>query len=95
MTCTALTVIDRAPGYREEVRNRSVRVKNLPPNTQEGLLQQALEKHAKIKRVEVFAEINEAELELESPAVSQPPGLISFPCTHIVARTTGGWQATA
>ncbi|KAH9851597.1 RNA-binding protein Prp24 [Lenzites betulinus] len=59
---------NKAPGYREEVRNRSVRVRNLPPGTHDGLLQQALEKHAKIKRVEVFANIAEAEVELETPA---------------------------
>ena len=60
----------RAPGHREEVRNRSVRVRNLPPGTQEGLLQQVLEKHAQVKRVEVFQDSNEAEVELESPAAS-------------------------
>ncbi|KAI9057468.1 RNA-binding protein Prp24 [Trametes sanguinea] len=59
---------NKAPGYREEVRNRSVRVKNLPAGTQEGLLQQALEKHAKVKRVEVFADLAEAEVELENAA---------------------------
>ncbi|KAI0820419.1 RNA-binding protein Prp24 [Trametes gibbosa] len=59
---------NKAPGYREEIRNRSVRVRNLPPGTQDGLLQQALEKHAKIKRVEVFTNIAEAEVELETPA---------------------------
>ncbi|CDO70855.1 hypothetical protein BN946_scf184801.g48 [Trametes cinnabarina] len=59
---------NKAPGYREEVRNRSVRVKNLPAGTQEGLLQQALEKHAKVKRVEVFADLGEAEVELENAA---------------------------
>ncbi|KAI0326875.1 RNA-binding protein Prp24 [Cubamyces sp. BRFM 1775] len=59
---------NKAPGYREEVRNRSVRVRNLPTGTQEGLLQQALEKHAKVKRVEVFADLAEAEVELENAA---------------------------
>lgn len=63
------SLFTRAPGYREEVRNRSVRVRNLPPGTQEGLLQQALEKHAKVKRVEVFADLAEAEVELENAAV--------------------------
>ncbi|KAH6912804.1 RNA-binding protein Prp24 [Coprinopsis sp. MPI-PUGE-AT-0042] len=51
-----------------EVRRRSVRVKNLPPNTQEGLLQQAFEKIAAVKRVEVFADKNEAVVELETTA---------------------------
>ena len=66
---TADRPLTRAPGYREEVRNRSVRVRNLPSGTQEGLLQQALEKHAKVKRVEVFADLAEAEVELENAAV--------------------------
>lgn len=52
------------------MRNRSVRVRNLPQGTQEGLLQQLLEKHAQIQRVEVYQDINEAVVELESPAVS-------------------------
>ncbi|KAI0712607.1 RNA-binding protein Prp24 [Earliella scabrosa] len=59
---------NKAPGYRAEVRNRSVRVRNLPPGTQEGLLQQVLEKHAQVKRVEVFQDIGEAEVELENAA---------------------------
>ncbi|KAI0769831.1 RNA-binding protein Prp24 [Fomes fomentarius] len=59
---------NKGPGYRAEVRNRSVRVRNLPPGTQEGLLQQALEKHANVKRVEVFLDLAEAEVELENAA---------------------------
>ncbi|KAF5315056.1 hypothetical protein D9619_007334 [Psilocybe cf. subviscida] len=51
-----------------EARNRSVRIKNLPPATQEGLLQQALEKVAPVKRVEVFIDKLEAVVELENPA---------------------------
>ena len=50
-----------------------MRVRNLPVGTQEGLLQQAMEKIAKVKRVEVFADLNEAVIELENAAVS--PGL--------------------
>ncbi|TCD69018.1 Splicing factor [Steccherinum ochraceum] len=57
------------PASRQvEARNKSVRVKNLPPNTQEGLLQQALEKIAPVQRVEVFAEKREAVAELENAA---------------------------
>ncbi|PIL22915.1 hypothetical protein GSI_15611 [Ganoderma sinense ZZ0214-1] len=59
---------NKAPGYRADVRDRSVRVRNLPPNTQEGLLQQTLEKHAQVKRVEVFQNSNEADVELENAA---------------------------
>ncbi|KAJ3490444.1 hypothetical protein NLI96_g1424 [Meripilus lineatus] len=53
---------------KAEARNKSVRVKNLPPGTQEGLLQQALEKHGQVVRVEVFIDKNEAVVELESAA---------------------------
>lgn len=57
-------------GRQAETRSRSVRVRGLPPATQEGLLQQTLEKHALIKRVEVFLDLNEAVVELENAAVS-------------------------
>ncbi|KAF7346103.1 ATP-dependent DNA helicase PIF1 [Mycena sanguinolenta] len=53
---------------KADARNRSVRVRNLPVGTQEGLLQQAMEKIAKVKRVEVFADLNEAVIELENAA---------------------------
>ncbi|KIP09711.1 hypothetical protein PHLGIDRAFT_22785 [Phlebiopsis gigantea 11061_1 CR5-6] len=58
------------PGRRrpEEVRIRSIRVRGLPTGTQEGLLQQTLEKIANVQRVEVFVDRNEAIAELESPA---------------------------
>ncbi|KAJ3554397.1 hypothetical protein NM688_g3135 [Phlebia brevispora] len=58
----------RGPGRSVEARGRSVRLRNLPSGTQEGLLQQALEKVARVKRVEVFLDKNEAVAELESPA---------------------------
>ncbi|KAF9454778.1 hypothetical protein P691DRAFT_716623 [Macrolepiota fuliginosa MF-IS2] len=51
-----------------EIRQRSVRLRGLPPNTQEGLLQQTLEKLALIKRVEVFEDKHEAVAELENAA---------------------------
>ncbi|KXN88177.1 hypothetical protein AN958_07636 [Leucoagaricus sp. SymC.cos] len=51
-----------------EIRQRSVRIRGLPPNTQEGLLQQTLEKIASVKRLEVFADKYEAIAELESAA---------------------------
>ncbi|PSR71958.1 hypothetical protein PHLCEN_2v12168 [Hermanssonia centrifuga] len=54
-----------------ETRQRSVRIRNLPAGTQEGLLQQALEKLAKVTRVEVFEERREAIAELESLALSE------------------------
>ncbi|KAL0960935.1 hypothetical protein HGRIS_005940 [Hohenbuehelia grisea] len=55
-------------GQRADERNRSIRVRNLPPNTQEGLLQQTFEKIADVKRVEVFEDKQEAVVELTSAA---------------------------
>lgn len=52
-----------------EARSRSVRIRNLPPATQEGLLQQAMEKIAPVRRVEVFVDKQEAVVELENAAV--------------------------
>lgn len=60
---------DTGLGRVAEARSRSVRVRNLPVGTQEGLLQQALEKIAPVKRVQVFVEQQEAVVELESAAV--------------------------
>ena len=56
-------------GRLEDTLSRSVRIKNLPPGTQEGLLQQPLERHAGVKRVEVFEELNQATVELENASV--------------------------
>ena len=52
------------------MRTRSLRIHNLPPGTQEGLLQQVLEKRAQISRVEVLVEKNEAVVEFQNVAVS-------------------------
>ena len=57
-------------GASQARRSRSLRVLNLPPGTQEGLLQQTLEKHAKVRRIEVFLSKNEAVVELASVSVS-------------------------
>lgn len=59
---------DTGLGRVAEVRSRSVRVRNLPAGTQEALLQQALDKIALVKRVEVFVEQREAVVELENVA---------------------------
>jgi hypothetical protein len=56
---------------KADVRSKSVRVRNLPAASQEGLLQQILEKIAPVKRVEVFADLKEAVVELENVAVSR------------------------
>lgn len=65
---------DTGLGAKAEVRSRSVRVRNLPPDTQEALLQQAMEKITTVKRVVVLAAKNEAVVELENASVS----VISF-----------------
>ncbi|KIY71712.1 RNA-binding protein Prp24 [Cylindrobasidium torrendii FP15055 ss-10] len=59
-------VTDSGFGEQDDLKNRSVRIKNLPPDseTQEGLLQQVLEKFADIKRVEITG--NQASVELAS-----------------------------
>jgi len=52
-----------------EARTRSVIISNLPSNTQEGLLQQVLEKIMPINRIEVFLDKKLAILELQNQAV--------------------------
>ena len=54
---------------RSEKLHRSVRVRGLPEWTQEGLLQQVIEKHAAVRRVVFDADTLEATVELVSPAV--------------------------
>ncbi|KIM54604.1 hypothetical protein SCLCIDRAFT_136495 [Scleroderma citrinum Foug A] len=61
-------ISDTGLGRRAETRSRSVRIRNLPPDTQEGLLQQVLERHAVVKRVEVLMAEREAIVELENAA---------------------------
>ncbi|KAF9242560.1 hypothetical protein BU15DRAFT_86759 [Melanogaster broomeanus] len=53
-------------GRHADARNRSIRIRNLPSDTQEGLLQQVLEKYAVVKRTEFFAFNGEAIVELEN-----------------------------
>lgn len=60
---------DGRPPNAQARRSRTLRIRNLPPDTQEGLLQQVLEKHAKVVRLEVFAKKHEAVVELSSPVV--------------------------
>ncbi|KAA1469781.1 hypothetical protein DENSPDRAFT_835444 [Dentipellis sp. KUC8613] len=59
---------DSGLGKRADARNRSLRIQNLPAGTQEGLLQQTLEKHGAVARVEVFEDKNEAIVEFQTPA---------------------------
>ena len=70
-----------------------MRVRNLPAGTQEGLLQQALEKHALIKRVEVFHDLNEADVELENAAVCLcSPRATPYLLTTSRLRLIGSWE---
>ncbi|RXK40070.1 hypothetical protein M231_02710 [Tremella mesenterica] len=55
-----------APREAIERRARTVRLFNLPSDTQEGLLQQALEKIVSVKRLELFSKVHQAVVELES-----------------------------
>ncbi|KAG6903150.1 hypothetical protein C0995_004697 [Termitomyces sp. Mi166 len=65
---TRNAVTDSGLSRVADTRSRSVRIRNLPTNTQDGLLQQAFEKIAVVKRVEVFIGQNEAVVELENAA---------------------------
>jgi hypothetical protein len=58
-------------------RSRTIRVYDLPEGTQEGLLQQALEKLAPVKRLEMFAKSHEAMVELTNAAVSACPAKLT------------------
>ena len=49
-------VLLSVPGSRQDAAARSLRVKNLPVDIQEPLLQQAFEKLVPVKRVEVLVE---------------------------------------
>ncbi|KAG8973011.1 Splicing factor [Tulasnella sp. 425] len=76
----AVTMVDpRAPGRKEQPSSglgkradliaRSVRIKKVPSGTEEGLLQQAIEKVASgVKRVEIFKDTGEATVEFDSMA---------------------------
>ncbi|GMK58444.1 hypothetical protein CspeluHIS016_0504760 [Cutaneotrichosporon spelunceum] len=47
-------------------RERTIYLFDIPPGSQEGLLQQELEKHFPVRRVELFANKGQARVELES-----------------------------
>ncbi|TDL22101.1 hypothetical protein BD410DRAFT_788782 [Rickenella mellea] len=66
-------------GPRDDIKNRSIRIKKLPAGTQEGLLQQVLEKVTPIKRLEIFEDKREAIVELESAADAGKLLLITEP----------------
>ncbi|WVF68817.1 hypothetical protein IAT40_003590 [Kwoniella sp. CBS 6097] len=59
---------EKKPEEAADRRARLVRLANLPENTQEGLLQQALEKIVPVKRLELFTKTREAVAELTSQA---------------------------
>jgi hypothetical protein len=60
---------DSGLGHKADTRTRSIRLGNIPANAQEGLLQQMLEKHHKVKRLEIFFDKREALVEFETVAV--------------------------
>ena len=79
-----------ASGLARQADNasRRVRVSGLPEQTQEPLLQQALEKIIeKIVRVSITEESHEAVVELETPAVSCPSSL-RLPASSYSLRCT-------
>ncbi|KAI0278229.1 hypothetical protein BGY98DRAFT_1107507 [Russula aff. rugulosa BPL654] len=55
-------------GKKADARNRSLRIRDLPDGTEEGLLQQAVEKLAPVNRLEVFMEKHEAVVEFQLAA---------------------------
>ena len=67
--CLIFHVLFSVPGSHQDTAARSLRVKNLPEDTQEPLLQQVFEKLVPVKRVEVFVDSGEAVIELVNSAV--------------------------
>jgi hypothetical protein len=65
-----LTVNRYAPGARQEMLSRSIRIKQVPDGTQEPILQQALEKIAPVSKVHLLPDENAAVVELAHVAVS-------------------------
>ncbi|KAG9056261.1 Splicing factor [Serendipita sp. 407] len=60
--------MSQAPAARAETSGRSIRIRGLPHDTKEPLLQQALEKVTSVVRVHLLAASNEAIVELETMA---------------------------
>ena len=52
------------PGSHQDLVTRPLRVKNVPEDTQEALLQQGFEKLVPVKRVASFVDLGEAVVEL-------------------------------
>jgi hypothetical protein len=76
--CSSLLTEPANRQAEAEELSRSIRLTGLVSRTQEGLLQQALEKIAKVKRVEVFADLAEAVVEFASAGVSPHERSASF-----------------
>ena len=55
-------------GKKADARSRSLRIRDLPDGTEEGLLQQAVEKLAPVNRLEVFTDKHEAIVEFQLAA---------------------------
>ncbi|CCM02468.1 uncharacterized protein FIBRA_04567 [Fibroporia radiculosa] len=91
---------NRDPNHRVDVRNRSLRIRNLPANTQEGLLQQVLEKLAPVARVEVFTDKGEADVEFENATdagkllLRSEPIVFNGNILELLAEAPGGSSAS-
>ncbi|KZT61784.1 hypothetical protein CALCODRAFT_490685 [Calocera cornea HHB12733] len=55
-------------GHQAELRNRSVRLRKIPPGTQEAIIQQTLEKLAAVRKVVMKTGTDEAVVECETVA---------------------------
>ena len=62
--CLICHVLFGVPGSHQDLVTRPLRVKNVPEDTQEALLQQGFEKLVPVKRVASFVNLGEAVVEL-------------------------------
>jgi hypothetical protein len=62
--CLICHVLFSVPGSHQDVVTPSLRVKNVPEDTQGGLLQQVFERLVPVKRVAIFVDSGEAVVEL-------------------------------
>ncbi len=68
LICATVSETETGFGIKADARSRSLRIRDLPDGTQEGLLQQTVEKLAPVNRVEVFVDKHEAIVEFQSQA---------------------------
>ena len=65
---TLISEPDTGFGKKADALNRTLRIRDLPDGTEEGLLQQIVEKFAPVNRLEVITDKREAVVEFQSPA---------------------------